>query len=225
MSLNKVSKNGNMYDWIDYTWNTVKGACPHACEYCFMRRWGKQPELHFDEKELKTDLGCGNFIFVGSSCDMWAESIPVKWIHATLAHCRRYESNRYLFQSKNPQRIYHLRKLLPPDIVVGTTIETNREYPEMGKAPSVEERAWAILNLRLLDIETMITIEPIMNFDLDTLVGIIQAAGPDWINIGANTNSKVKLPEPSPGKVKDLIEALQEFTQVKIKPNLRRLMK
>jgi molybdopterin converting factor small subunit len=34
----------------------------------------------FDEKELKTDLGKGNFIFVGSSCDMWAQNIPEEWI-------------------------------------------------------------------------------------------------------------------------------------------------
>ena len=224
MSLNKVSKNGNMYGWIDATWNTVKGVCPHGCEYCYMKRWGKQPDLHFDVKELKTDLGCGNFIFVGSSCDMWAEAIPVDWIHRTLIQCRKYENNRYLFQSKNPGRIYELRRFLPPDIVAGTTIETNRYYPEMGKALDVTERAWSILQFSLLDIDTIITIEPIMQFDLDKLVGIIKTAEPKWVNIGANTNSKVKLPEPSPDKVKELILALSEFTEVKVKSNLNRLM-
>ena len=54
MPLNKST--GNMYDFITHTWNTIKGECPHECSYCYMSRWGKQPPLHFDEKELKTDL-------------------------------------------------------------------------------------------------------------------------------------------------------------------------
>jgi hypothetical protein len=33
-----------------------------------MKRWGEQRPLHLDESELYTDLGEGNFIFVGSSC-------------------------------------------------------------------------------------------------------------------------------------------------------------
>jgi len=104
--MNKVK--GNMYSWCTHTWNTVKGECPHSCAYCYMNRWGPQPEIHFDNKELKTDLGEGNFIFVGSSCDMWAESIPVEWIHHTLIHCRKYEGNRYLFQYGYTMNTYSL---------------------------------------------------------------------------------------------------------------------
>ena len=55
MPLNKST--GNMYEFITLTWNTIKGECPHGCSYCYMKRWGKQPPLHFDEKELKTKLG------------------------------------------------------------------------------------------------------------------------------------------------------------------------
>ena len=82
MPLNKST--GNMYDFITHTWNTIKGECPHGCSYCYMKRWGKQPPLHFDEKELKTKLGIGNFIFIGSSCDMFAESIPENWVNQTI---------------------------------------------------------------------------------------------------------------------------------------------
>jgi len=222
MSLNKVK--GDMYPWVDFTWNTVKGECPHGCDYCYMKKWGPQPELHFDEKELKTDLGSGNFIFVGSSCDMWAETIFPIWIFDTLDHCKKYD-NKYLFQSKNPDRIYRMRNQLPPNVVIGTTIETNRSYAEMGSAPGILDRAWNILQFSLLNIDIFITIEPILNFDLNTLVGIIKAAEPDFVNIGSSTTIlKTPLPEPSPEKVRDLIEALKEFTEVKVKSNLRRLM-
>ena len=216
--------------WITHTWNAIKGACPHSCEYCYCKKWGDQPELHFDEKELKTKLvdpetGKDDLdIFCGSSCDMWADKIPIKWIIYTIDHCRCFDNNRYLFQTKNPLRLYNLHCFLPSNIVLGTTIETNRYYPEiMGTAPSVRERAWHILNLSLVGIETMVTLEPLMDFDLDKLVGIIKSAKPKWVNIGANTNHKVKLPEPPAEKVKELIVELKKITEVKIKKNLKRL--
>ncbi len=72
MSLRK--QTGNMYSFVTHTWNPIKGRCPHECEYCYMRRFPQGP-LHLDEKELWTDLGSGNFIFVGSGTDMWAEEV------------------------------------------------------------------------------------------------------------------------------------------------------
>ena len=71
MGLNE--SKGNMYEFVTHTWNTVKGRCPHDCSYCYMKRWGKQRDPYFDRRELKTDLGEGNFIFVGSSCDIFAD--------------------------------------------------------------------------------------------------------------------------------------------------------
>lgn len=46
--LNK--SKGNMYPWVTYTWNPIKGKCPHECRYCYMKGY-PQPELHLDEKE------------------------------------------------------------------------------------------------------------------------------------------------------------------------------
>ena len=37
MPLNKAK--GNMYPFVDYTWNVIKGECPHGCAYCYMKRW------------------------------------------------------------------------------------------------------------------------------------------------------------------------------------------
>ena len=63
MRLNE--SKGNMYEWITHTGNTIKGKCPHGCNHCYMEKWGKQSELHLDEKELSTPTPEGNFIFVG----------------------------------------------------------------------------------------------------------------------------------------------------------------
>ena len=225
MPLNKIK--GNMYQgWLDFTWNTVKGKCPHDHKdgYCYMKKWGKQSALHFDEKELKTDLGDGNFIFIGSSCDLFADKIPIKWIIDTLEHCRKF-NNKYLFQSKNPERIYEMRAHLPKDVVLGTTIESNRIYKEMCNAPNPTDRIKAMIKLHLLGYKTTLTFEPLMDFDLEQLVYAVFACKPDWINLGANTNYKVKLQEPSPDKIRALIKELKNITEVKIKPNLKRLMK
>lgn len=216
MGLN-VSK-GNMYGFITHTWNTVKGACPHGCHYCYMKKWGEQKPVRFTPSELKTDLGEGNFIFVGSSCDLFAKYIPDEWIDKTLNHCLKYPKNKYLFQTKNPKRLSDWG--FPFKSTSGTTIETNRTYPEMGATPAPYERSLWIQGKN----PVMVTIEPIMDFDLNILVGLLRDCSPKWVNVGANTNTKVKLPEPGPDKVQELIEALQEFTEVKVKSNLKRLM-
>ena len=222
--LNK--SKGNMYP--DATWNPVKGKCPHDCAYCYMKKWGEQPALHFDASELNTNLGQGNSVFVGSSCDMWADEIHSSWICQTLWHCAKYPKNKYLFQSKNPQRFGDFLEDTPTPlkikIILGTTIETNRIYPEMGKTPSPKNRvSW--MHSVSDKFETMVTVEPIMDFDVSVLRNLILVVRPKWVNIGANTNHSVKLPEPKPEKIEDLILVLNEFTEVKIKNNLKRLYK
>lgn len=216
-----VSK-GNMYPWITHTWNTVKGACPHDCSYCYMKRFGNQKPIRFDEKELKTDLGKGNFIFVGSSCDMWAQNIPENWIFITMGILECYE-NKYLFQSKNPSRMIEYLGYSPSfiDAVICTTIETNRWYPEiMRDCPTPFVRSAA---MELARRPRYVTIEPIMDFDLVPMVELIKRCNPIQVNIGADSGRN-GLPEPSRQKVEALIQELQKFTTIARKSNLERLM-
>lgn len=210
---------GNMYDFVDYTWNVIKGKCLHDCDYCFMKRF-PQGELRFVEKEMKTNLGNGNFIFVGSSCDMFAKDVSEQWIIKVLNYCSEFD-NKYLFQSKNPERIFLLREHLPSNVVIGTTIETNRIYPQMGKTPSPIDRA-DYLNI-LQNYETMLTLEPIMDFDLKKLIELVKIANPFWVNIGADSK-KHNLPEPSKEKLLLFIEELSKITEIKKKSNLERIL-
>jgi len=221
MGLNKSI--GNMYSFVSHTFNTIKGECPHNCSYCYCKRWGKQPELHFDERELKTDLGDGNFIFVGSSCDMFAEGIPRQWIIDTLTKCNWY-SSLFLFQSKDPMR---MAKFLLDDwivkkrVVTCTTIETNRFYPCKGASPPAESRAIGME--RLSDFRRFVTIEPILDFDLEPMLNLIRRCEPVQVNIGADSGRN-GLPEPSAAKVLALIEELSKFTTVVQKKNLARIL-
>ncbi len=211
--LNK--SKGNMYPWVTHTWNVIKGKCPHDCSYCYMKRF-PQKELHFDQAELKTDLGSGNFIFVGSSCDMWAKDISYEWVKQVLDKCRSHE-NKYLFQSKNPARFIDYAF---PNSILGTTIESNRYYPEISKAVAPMERKIA---LHYLANHVIVSIEPILDFDLEVFTQWIREIKPQFVSIGADSGNN-HLPEPPASKVKALIEQLQSITQVKVKDNLRRLL-
>jgi DNA repair photolyase len=211
---------GNMYEFVTHTVNFISGECPHLCGYCYMHRWGKQKPVHFNAKELKTDLGTGNFIFVGSSCDMFADAIPENWIMDTLSHCRAFD-NKYLFQTKNPARLYELIRLLPPKSVVCTTIETNRLYLDVMKnCPTPQRRALAMYAIQL---PKYVTIEPIMDFDLDYMIELIRVCKPVQVNIGADSCKK-GLVEPSREKLLQLIGNLQNITVIAQKKNLNRLL-
>lgn len=216
---------GNMYEWITHTWNPIKGQCFHGCSYCFMKKLvgDKLKAVRLDDKELKTDLGSGNFIFVGSSTDDWAANNPDEWILKTLDHCDAFD-NRYLFQSKNPQRF--LQFLAHPvyrKAVFCTTIETNRWYPDvMNNSPSMRSRADAMAKMHELGFTTYITAEPLLDFDLPEMVELLLRCAPAQVNIGKNTNWKVQVPEPTPEKVQALVNALQGYTLVEPKSNAKK---
>jgi protein gp37 len=211
---------GNMYSWVTHTWNTIKGKCPHDCTYCYMHKWGPQKEVRFDSKELETNLGSGNFIFVGSSCDVFAKNIPEKWIEDTLSYCKNFD-NTYLFQTKNPDRILEWINQLPNKSRICTTIETNRRYPEMGLAPEPAKRVVAMNHID--GFKKYVTIEPIMDFDLSPMISLIQFCDPEQVNIGADSGNN-HLVEPPAKKILQLIDELQNFTVIDKKTNLKRLL-
>jgi hypothetical protein len=191
-----------------------------------MKRWGKQKLVRFDEKELKTDLNSWHpkkYIFVGSSCDMFADDIPYEWIKRTLKYCQEFNSC-YLFQSKNPIRIWHFLPFIPGRSSICTTIETNRFYPEiMNKCPRPVERS-GYMNRISEYFECHVTIEPIMDFDLPDMIALIKHCHPTQVNIGADSGNN-HLPEPSKEKILALIDELQKFTKIDRKTNLERLLK
>lgn len=217
MGLN-VSK-GNMYDFITHTWNTVKGKCYHDCSYCYMKRWGNLKESRLDEKEFKTDLGNGNFIFVGSSCDMFTYEIPLTWVKRTTSYCNQF-NNKYLFQTKNPGRMNMVD--MPVNSVFCITLETNRFYENiMKKSPRPDMRSFEFSRMKG---EKYITIEPIIDFDENRFTEMIKRCNPIQVNIGADSGNN-HLPEPSSEKIEILISHLKTFTKVKLKNNLSRIYK
>lgn len=220
-----IKSTGNMYPWCTHTWNPIKGRCIHDCSYCYMKKIHQRyrkywRDLNFSQKEMRTNLGEGNFIFVGSSTDMFSRQVPKKWILDVLNHCNEYPNNTYLFQSKNPERYVEFAIKLPMGCIIGTTIETNR-FIQISKAPNTEDRVFWMSNYIIGD--KMVSIEPIMDFDLDVIIKWMRDINPKFVSIGADSKNS-GLSEPCPEKVKALILRLGKFTDVRVKKNLGRLI-
>jgi protein gp37 len=188
-----------------------------------MDRYGKkQNPLRLDKKELRTNLGAGNFIFVCSGCDLFHPVIPLYWLRMIIPCTRRYPENDYLWHTKNPARVVgFLREWFPENSTLCVTIESNVPCPGISEAPQPAARIDALKEWKG---RKMITIEPVMDFDVMTFSEMILSCEPDQVNIGADSGNN-RLPEPSPEKIEALIEALRPYTRVHMKKNLERLYK
>ena len=55
----------------------------------------------------------------------------------------------------------------------------------------------------------VVTIEPVMDFDLEVFAGWIVDLKPEYVWLGLNSRpGRVQLPEPSPEKLRGLVQAL-----------------
>lgn len=233
---------GNMYDWVTHMHTHLAGECPHKCIYCYVQtnphgvssRYKGEPRLV--ESELDVNYGILKTIFIEHMSDLFAEGIKDEWIEDILNHCRQFPRNKYVFQTKNVLRLlnYYIQKKFPDrTVLVGTTIETNRNTFDFGlnnkydisKAPFPHDRYRDIKHLREKFCPVFVTIEPIIDFDLDIFSSWIIDIEPNFVNIGADSKN-CHLPEPSKEKILKLVDILRENKiTIKRKTNLERLLR
>ena len=221
MVLNR--SHGNMYPWVTHTWNPIK-RCAHSCKYCYVKeletRYQYDASPRFVEEELKTRLGKNNVIFVGSASDMWGAWVDSLNIERVLEHCRRFD-NTSVFQSKNPARFLEFVGRFPNKSIFGTMIETDRYIERITDSPDIADRVQA---MKRIEGVKFVSIEPIIRFDLERLVRMISKIQPSFVTIGADSKNH-NLLEPSGDRIRELLKRLSKFTEVRLKPNLRRLLK
>ena len=220
----KNKSKGDMFDWIDATWNPIRGRCPHNCAYCYMRGfWEKgfiPEEPAVSECAYEAVFTQDEKIFVGSSIDIFADKIPTAWTQKVIDFCHEWPGTIFLFLTKNPGR-YHEFKLAK-NFIAGATIESNRYHRKfMGNAPAPGDRIQAMKELE--HPTKFICIEPIMAFDIEIFgehLAEINAAG---IQIGADSKGH-GLPEPTRDDIEYLVAILDDSgAQVEPKKNLRRI--
>jgi len=158
-------------------------------------------------ERLEESLRKGLVIFRESNNDLFAEDVPNEWIHKILDHCKEYPENEYVLQTKNPTRALEFEPDFPDRCTFGCTIETNREN-DLEDAPKRMNRYKAIRKMKDLR-PIFVTVEPIMDFDLDELAELLVRLGPNFVNIGENS-SHIPIPEPDMDKVDMLMIKLQQ---------------
>jgi len=145
---------------------------------------------------------CGNGDI--SFCD---PSFTRKIIKSIRTHVRRAPNKTFYLQSKQPEYWREFLNELPENVILVTTLETNRDegYEEVSKAPvpTIRYNQFTALDYP----RKVVTIEPVMDFDVDTFAGWIIDLKPEYVWLGFNSrDSQVTLPEPS-------FEKMEAFTR------------
>ena len=220
----KNKAKGNMYPFVDATWNPIRGICPHQCSYCYCRRFWTTDTFNTPpriiEASFETKFSPGERIFAGSSIDVFAAEIPAEWISRVLDFCRKADRTVFLFQTKNPGRFKEFK--LGPNFMIAATIETNIYSRKItGEAPAPAMRAVAMQDIQ--HKAKMISIEPIMKFDEEIMMDWITKIAPLFVSIGADSKGH-GLPEPTAEETESLIARIEAAgIEVVRKDNLTRI--
>ena len=227
MDVKGVNKSGgNMYP-DTHTVNFYGGQCG-MCEYCYaatgriksMKKYQGRIRLH---EPAFSPLKSNMTVFVNSCTDLCHPQATDDMIKAVLRHLRRYPDIQYLIQTKNPERLLGVREFMPSNFVVGTTIESDQATTKWNI--TCEQRVRAMVEWSLSwRCHTMISVEPIMRFNLDTMIDWLYNIKPDYVSVGANSRKDIQLPEPSADEIMALVAGLEKFTEVRLKANLERIL-
>jgi protein gp37 len=168
----------------------------------------------FNEEELYRKFKPGIKVFVSSMGDLFGEWVPSEWVIKVIKFLvKGNPETTFFFETKNPGRYFEFIEIFPENVILSSTIESNRDYP-VSRAPSVKQRYEAMKNLPWS--KKHISIEPIMDFDESEFLRWIREINPMIVSVGYD-NYHNNLPEPSLGKTLRLIGKLEEFTKVERK--------
>jgi hypothetical protein len=140
------------------------------------------------------------FIFTCSSGDI-AFCDDTGYLEKIIDTMRKKRNKTFLVQSKDPQTFN--RAIFPENVILGTTLESNRDElcEGISKAPKPSRRYRDFLEVKH-DLK-MVTIEPVMDFDMSIMIDWIENISPCMVWLGYDSG-KNKLPEPKLEKVKSL---------------------
>jgi hypothetical protein len=204
------------------TWNPAVGCGFHCkyCQYTFQRQLKRQKgdcllcykyEPHTHPKRLKRIPSAEIVFVVGDGdicfCPAWFTREIIARIKE---HNKKCPYKTYYFQSKNPAYFGDFIALLPENVILLTTLETNRDegYEKISSAPKPSIRFKNFLSLDYP--RKVLTIEPVMDFDLPILVNWVAQISPEYVWFGFNSKpNMIRLPEPSLDKAQSFINELK----------------
>ena len=203
------------------TWNPFKG-CGFDCTYCepsFQKQSKRQknlcqdcykyaPHCHVDRLDK---IPSAKIIFVCGNADVsfCPPDFMQRIVDRICEHNVRSPQKIYYLQSKRPAYFEPFLGSLPGNVILLTTLETNRDqgYREISKAPLPSERYQQFKALKYP--RKVVTIEPMLDFDLKVFAKWMLDLHPEYVWLGFNSKPEsVKLPEPSEKKVQKFMEKL-----------------
>ena len=217
-----------MFKSITKTWDVFVG-CLFDCSYCNARkaaltrfkhlaRYKDGFKPHLVESELDRKFKPGEFIFVTYMGDIAFASIEE--IYLILDRIKQFPETRFLIQTKCPAIFKGWGFLFPPNVYLGTTLETDKPH-SFSEAPIPEVRAKWLAHFP--HPHKFVSIEPIMDFEPKYFLYMIENIKPEIIEVGAD-NYHNHLPEPNPFKLDFLLTALRTICPTVIeKSGLERL--
>lgn len=205
------------------TWNPHPG-CAFNCLYCYGPQTYARSKCqkcrkfvpHSDHvgDRLKQKFTKGKTYFVESLGD--PAFIPRETFQRIVNHLAAFPETWFMIQSKDPLCFRGIA--FPPNVYIGTTIETNNdrlaEVYSKAPVPSLRANGLWLVSHEQHKLEIYVTLEPIMVFDLLKLLAILAIIGPKEIYIGRDNHNK-KLPEPSEEDLMSLVTALEDAVGAK----------
>lgn len=153
----------------------------------------------------------GQFVTVGMNGDI--SFCDIVAFCAILRYIKLWSGTTFLLQSKNPD--FFNTFIIPDNVIICTTLESNRtefhdsdygSYDSISTAPNVNKRLYA---MHRITSRKAITIEPILDFDVDILFHTVLDLNPEFVWIGYDSHPKRnKLPEPKLEKTQEFINEL-----------------
>jgi len=118
--------------------------------------------------------------------DMFADVIPSAWIKQVLNYVRQFSEADFLFMTKNPKRYLELYQHIPENAILGATIETtNDEIIQTDKVSNAPLPSLRYDAMKTLDWKRkIVSIEPILDFELKTFTKWIEDINPFLVYIG-----------------------------------------
>jgi protein gp37 len=200
------------------TWNPYKG-CLFDCFYCrpsFQAQAKRQKHncndcynyVPHEHPERLNKIPSAGTVFTCGNGDI--SFCRPEFARQIIEAIKQRPKKTFYLQSKRPAYFQQFLKELPSNVIILTTLETNRDegYREVSKAPAPSIRYHQIKNLSYP--RKVATIEPVLDFDLEIFASWIIDLNPEYVWLGFNSRPKqVRLPEPSEKKLGQFISELK----------------
>lgn len=191
----KHAAGASKIEWTDTTWNPVTGCdrISPGCDHCYaltlaarLKRMGNpryqvdgDPEtsgpgfaltLHWDLVDAPRSWRRPRRVFVNSMSDLFHKSVPDYFIDAVLDTIRATPQHTYQVLTKRPQRLELFGRTYPPNLWLGTSIESDRY------AFRARHLRATNAHVRFLSLEPLLG--PVPSLDLTDI---------DWVIIGGES--------------------------------------